>query len=352
MATLSDTMGLYLDSRRGQGIRPATIRNDRKDITKLLLAVGNIPVDRLEPRHIDALFAAQSHLSDSTSNQMHTTLSAFFKWCRAHRFLRPDQDPLAGRRLRKVRRPERGRVHLSQFPALLDAAGNHHPRDRAAVALGLFLMLRQSEIATLRIRDVDLQARRIEVEIHKTADRDSMPISSELDAELRTWLTTYVRLAGPLQPDWYLIPSKTRIPDRRRPDGTWERSTEQALRPYRQTTHLEDIVKRALEGIGYEVRDTNGRSRQEGFHTLRRSGARAVYEELRSAGYDGAMARVQAFLHHSSVTMTEKYLGLKLDRDLRDQETAGQPLLPSLAGVLSTHGESDDHSLRPVRTAG
>ena len=68
-----------------------------------------------------------------------------------------------------------------------------------------------------------------------------------------------------------------------------------------------------------------------GLHVLRRSSARARFDEMVNLGYDGALRRVSAWLHHSSVTITEIYLGLELDRAQRDEETKGKVMFPSLA---------------------
>jgi integrase len=87
---------------------------------------------------------------------------------------------------------------------------------------------------------------------------------------------------------------------------------------------MHDAVQRTLEAAGYQIKDENGRSNYEGSHTLRRSGARALYDRLLDDGHDGAIRVVQAMLHHSSVIQTEHYLGMKLDQARRDKLLKGQ----------------------------
>ena len=118
------------------------------------------------------------------------------------------------------------------------------------------------------------------------------------------------------------------------------------------------IAQRALVGIGFDTHDEHGVTAREGMHTLRRSGARALFNELVLEGYDGALRTVQSYLHHSSSTMTERYLGLAEDRHRRNKEFVGRNLYPSLAqGVIRIgedgHGSSQDGSVgvRRLRSA-
>ena len=72
----------------------------------------------------------------------------------------------------------------------------------------------------------------------------------------------------------------------------------------------------------------------EGFHTLRRSSARAFFESLRERGEgrDHALMIVKDFLNHASVAQTEHYLGLNQERTIRDALLKDQPFLTRLAG--------------------
>ena len=61
---------------------------------------------------------------------------------------------------------------------------------------------------------------------------------------------------------------------------------------------------------------------------MRRSGARALFDQLVQDGYDGAIRTVQAMLHHTSVTTTEVYLGIHLDKKRRDEAIRGKVMFP------------------------
>jgi hypothetical protein len=65
----------------------------------------------------------------------------------------------------------------------------------------------------------------------------------------------------------------------------------------------------------------------EGCHTLRRSGARALFDDLvERGGYDGVLRHVSAMLHHKSTLMTERYLGLDVDVKKRNDLIRGKKM--------------------------
>lgn len=351
---LSETIDEYLLARAAMGVKPNTVRNDKRACLRTLTIIGNLYLANITPRHIDAVFVdAATTNSDASLNTMQASLGAFFTWCRSRGYMRRDHDPLAGRRLRPVKARDRRRVPLAKFPALLDAAP--HPRDRMVVACGLYLFLRASEIESLKVGDVDLASGGVRVQVHKSNIIDFMPISEELDGELRNWLRYYQDKQGPLNSEWHLCPAKRIHQPVRGEAGRFVRMEgTDVLRPVQQMVRVAEIVQRTLAGIGFDTRTADGGATWEGVHTLRRSGARALFDEMSSAGYDGALRRVQAMLHHRSSQTTEHYLGLDLDRKQRDDAIKGKPLFPSLAdpGVttLRTHGERDEGGLRRVST--
>jgi integrase len=315
--TLDDAIEEYLMSRRSRGLAEGTLKGDRLVLRQLLTATGNILLRSVEPRHIDLFFDGKV-LQDSGHNLYLTRLRGFFKWARARNYIR--QDPTYDRSHVKVGEEDtRLFVPGDRFEELLDAA--EHPRDRIMVALGLYLFLRVSEAVTLTVGDVDLDNSEIAVRVHKTKGYDLMPICEELEGELRRWLTWYAEhLDVPLAPDMLLVPSKKDWRSLPGPDGKFVRSdqTRVQLQPYRPVVRGEQITKRALERLGYPTF-------REGGHTLRRSGARALFDTLRAEeGKDGALQQVKVMLHHKHVSMTEHYIGIKPERDLRDQRLKGR----------------------------
>lgn len=323
---LSDAIDEYLLTRLAAGIAPSTIAQNKVHLLQFLAEVGNIQVTNLNARHVDMIFTFWAGKATGTINASASSLRTFMDWA-ARRGMTPrGVDLLAGyRRHRKVAEPNRAMVPVDKFPVLLDAA--RHPRDRMVTALGLYLFLRQSEMRTLRIGDIDLTNQEVAVTVHKTKQFDRMPICSELDTELRQWLTWYAEQKGPLQREWYLVPSKDHVPfTRNKETGRWEPDGDKParLKPTTPMSSPHRIVQTALAELGYETF-------QEGVHTLRRSGARARFDALREQGYDGALQEVRAMLHHASVAMTELYLGIHVERLRRNESVKGRPLYPTIA---------------------
>lgn len=337
---LSDIIAEYAIARQARGMKPNTLRNERRSLDLLLSTIGNVQVRHITDRHINQ-FLATARTRGHGAGQMNihvATLRPFFEFCRQRRYMPSHQNPIAGLGwFRQVPR-SRLRVPAARFPSLLDAAP--HPRDRALVAVGLFLFLRQSEAvgiptspdSGLRIGDVNLETGEISVAIEKTGQRDIMPISAELDRELRRWLTWYAEHAPrPLTKSDFLLPAK----ERPQKTGNGQSSfvtVDDTGRPHpdRRMVKSEDGVKRTLLRAGFPIRDANGKATREGMHTLRRSGARALFDRLVEQGYDGAIRTCQAMLHHAGVTTTERYLGLDLDISKRNDLIRGNDLFPSV----------------------
>lgn len=328
--TLSDARDLYIQQRRAKRKALATVRNNDYVLRRFLTVTGNLYVHNIREHHIDEHFVEASKTrGDESLGVDHSTLNGFFKWAVRNGYMVRSQNPMEEREApRFTPRPWRG-VHLSKFPALLDAA--QYPRDRMLIALGLYGLGRATELTAIRIRNVDLDAARIAVIRSKVHDSDRIPISSELDEELRLWLKLYTEEVGVLRPDYFLLPTKTRPRLVTQPGGLGiaDRSTVRLV-PERKIHEPHNVVKAALEAIGFPTRDEFGNSLNEGMHTLRRSGARALYDTYVELGYPDALRRVQVILGHKSVTQTEHYIGIYPDRVVRDETIAGKVMFPSL----------------------
>ena len=329
--TLDSAISGYLAVRESQRYAANTQRNDERALRSFMAAVGNIQVANVEPRHIDTFFAlVGSRLSPGTINMYNSSLRSFFKWCRQARMMRLDSDPMVGRRFLKTLPKQKVRIPADRFGDLLDAAP--HPTDRAVIALGLYLFLRQGEIQTLRVGDVDLARGEVNVSVWKTKQRDVMPICEELDTELRRWLTYYSSQCD-VKPEHYLVPGKTAP----RFTGTTEglkKVNDSELCPTRPVSKVFVTVKRVLVAAGFYVTGECG-------HMLRRSGARALYDRLSSEGHDRAARRAQAMLHHSALVQTERYLGIDIDVKERNDILRGKPMFPKAANVVEIRKASE-----------
>jgi len=319
MTTLTEASTEYVQFLEARGMAKATIRSALNMFTHARKAWGDdLDLQELHPRHIDAFFIGKTW-STGTRNVYLQSMKSFFKWCRTHRYLPPDYDPAEGWTARPLEKTERTWLTLPVLRALMDATD--HARDRAFIAIGIYTFLRASEIINLRIGDIDIDRSELRVYRIKTKQRDRLPICLELQVELVRWLDYYRNERGDLDPDWYLVPSRGPRPmkgihGQRKLVPTGEPNP---LRPAQQIGRPQRIVKSAMDALGI---DKHG----DGCHVLRRSGARAMYESLRDMGHDGAARRTQSMLGHSSLIMTEKYLGLDHERMQRNEALAGKPM--------------------------
>lgn len=324
--TLSDIIDEYLDHRR-LWKASNTCANDAKALRKLLAWIGNVQPRSITGGHMDRYFLFRSGtLSANSLNTEAAIMRTFLEWARKRGYLARDQDPMSGVVAHKVPPVKRLLIPASRFPALLDGAT--HPRDRISVALGMYLFVRASEIVTLRVGDVCLDRGTIDVVVHKTSQRDEMPICSELDHELRRWLTWYTSvIPGGLLGGHLLVPAKTSPRLTRTIDGPKVSDWGTPI-PDRRMGHPHAPVQRALSACGYSEKG-------EGGHTLRRSGARALYDRLAEEGHDRALRRVQAMLHHTTLSMTERYIGIDVDRRERNMILSGKPMFDTGGSVTS-----------------
>lgn len=335
---LSEAIAEYTLHLEARGLEPRTIRNALQPLRRAVAEWGPIQTGSITGQHIDRLFR-RSKWSPSTRNLYLGSLRGFFAWCRREGHIARDFDPTDGWKNARVPKRERLRVPVGEFPALLD--GCHHPRDRMVCALGLYTFLRGGELATLTVGDLDLRAFTLNVHRHKTKEQDVLPVCAELAEEAERWLAHYRRdqSRAALPHWWMLVPSK-------HPNATrYNRETRQIevvrdvpapLRPEKQMTHPYRAVQRALKELGY---DTLG----EGEHTLRRSGARALFDSLRDQGYDGALMRVSSMLGHKDTKVTQTYLGIGLERIQRNESLAGKRMFGTVsdATILRLPGADD-----------
>lgn len=322
---LDETIQEYLGSRRSAGYAKNTLRVEQQALDLLLVTVGNIQSRSLDAKHGEMFVAAMTGkaMKPSTVNLYRGAFRRFCKWAAQRRYIPSTANPLGStRNLRVIAQPRR-RVASRDFGRLLDAA--EHPQARIIVALGLYLFLRASEIILLDVEHVSLDDGKIRVFQPKTGRWDDMPISKRLDAELRRWLTWYAAdladTKGPLQPHWPLVPA-------RKQSTLWNDGSGKCggrpmiplkgqMNPPRRSAQIQGKVQDALRGVGWDVDPSD----REGVHTLRRSGARALYERLitiEDRARDDAIGTVQAMLHHKTRAQTEHYMGLEAEQERRD----------------------------------
>ena len=322
--TLGNAIDNYRRHLQARNRAESTIQNSIQPLRFLYRAVGDIQIRHLRPQHIDRMFQGKTW-SVSTRNLYIGYLRRFTAHARRQGWMPRDEDPMDGWEIDRVPRKEYLRVPVERFGELMDATD--HPRDRIVIALGLFTFCRSSEVSTIRVRDLDFGRNEVEVFRWKTSQPDTMPMSSELKAELLRWFAYYEhRMGETLHSNWLVAPALGPVVLSNSPvNGRFEKVTdEQRIKPEDKMGHPYAPVQRALAALGYDTHQTGG-------HTLRRSGARAWFDTLRADGYDGALKRVASMLGHADTRVTERYLGLGIERMQRNEMLAGKPMFPSMA---------------------
>jgi integrase len=334
---LSPLVDEWIASLESNAFKPTTVRTYTAHARRFLNFVGNIQVKSVTAKRVDDYFNTLRARGQkgSSMNLAKVVLVQLFEFARQRRYLGNfDPSPVAHRGNFPPSLRQRRRLGADEFPALLDAAPN--PRDRITIALGLYLLLRQSEIMGLKVGDIDLRHGEVGVRIGKSDLFDYMPLSAELERELRRWLTFYAERAGELQDEWHLVPAKTayKITEDSRHGGRMRVDVNAyAFRPERPFGEPHNAVIAAMAVLGYAERQDNGESHRDGIHTLRRSAARAIYDRLVDDGYDGALRTVQSWLHHKSSKTTELYLGVGFDTKRRNDMFKGKEMFPVKTGA-------------------
>lgn len=323
---LSDAIDEYLDvsiSSKAPGTLPAL----RSSLKSFLTDVGNIYTKSLDVRHVERWLISNRHWAASTRAVMIGRVSGFMNWMRRRNYLEPRANPMDGIGGGKIARKPRLFIPRHDFGRVLDVAGESGPRDRIITALGLFLMVRASEMRLITWGDVDEE---IAVYRSKVYDYDDLPISRDLAAELATWRNVLCRNLEVTAPDprWYVMCRLTRADDRNE-DGTFVGSRGGGYLPDQPLVRPLLRIKPILARAGYGGAGV-------GMHTLRRSGAQAMLEHMMDSGLgrDRAFDTVRDMLGHGDVHTTMVYLDWQTNRKRRNQLVRDMTLLEPEGGEV------------------
>jgi integrase len=311
-----------------RGLAPKTIKGQQVGLRLMQRSIGDLMLDSITSQHIDRLFNSNTWAASTRNNRV-GQYKAFFGWCRSNRYMNPMSDPMTGWRQRAVPVRNHLRIPHAEWPRLFEAC--QHPQERIVVATGLYLFLRASEQQDLRMSDVKLADNTIQLWRRKTQHTQVMPISSELETEIRTWLT-YLSERYALQGDHHFICARNKDMQHDPNTFLWIAGTG-TLNLERPVYKPHLIVQRVLKRAGYTV------EKGQGEHTLRRSGARAYFDHLVAHGYDGALRQVQTLLGHSTAVTTERYLGITLDQRRVLEALAGKPMFSVGGNITPIRGE-------------
>lgn len=328
---LSDAIDEYLIIRSGKR-SGATVRGDDQSLRKLLAFVGNLRVASLDVEHFAKFFygpngLVNQGLGNATFNVHRARVNFFMSWCKSKKYttkvnLLFDVDARA-----TANAPERVRLTQAQLRTGLSLAPT--PRDRLLWMLPACTGLRAGSIQSITTQQVDLDGGWLRnVKVKGDNKYMSLPISDDLDVEIRRWLTIYQESCGPLQGEWYLIPSRRRCGYVKTENG---RENLGFFRHYpgQPIAHPAPVVKVILGRMGLDAKG-------EGMHTLRRSGARVLFDTLTERGEGRAIHIVREFLGHRNIAMTEHYIGTTVEKRKLEEAIRGHSILgfEDQAGVI------------------
>lgn len=312
MPTLREAADEYLAHLRARSQSESTLKGARTCTDQFIAVTGNIQMKNVSGRHVDAFFARHHKWRARTINIRLAVIRRWWKWAATRRYVRADQDPTVMWRAVKAEPDTLTRVKLDEFATLFSACDNVY--HEALIAMGLYTFMRASEMSSLRVSDLDFAQSRIHVTRHKTKDTDSLPMAVELEVVLRRYLAWYEDRAT-TTPGAYLFP--IRVGQGQNAEGvlSWDDAGLDVYRPL-SSTYITRQVTRILRNAGLT-------DRHVGAHTLRRSGATALYHSLVARGVADAMEIVSSMLGHKSIATTEAYLGTNFARRRRDDALAG-----------------------------
>jgi integrase len=305
----------------------ATAHTDyRSTLNRFTKRVGDCHVGSLTPDHVEDFFygpgdSLSATCSASTMSTQKTRLKPFLVYCHRQGWLRCSADAMLAE-VRPKRRTNRNRyrMDLPELRRLIDAATD--PRDRALVAFVANTGVRISEALAMNVEDVNFPRGELYVTLVKTNTEETLPMTADLEGELRRWLVTYEEQAGKLERRYALFP-----PYHKNRFTSFTVVGPKRLNPQGRITYPRSIIQKVATTAGIELEPGDG------WHTVRRSFARIIYEGARTHGYDDALRITQAALNHAKVTTTERYLGLDIERQRYADMMKGKVFLtPDIKG--------------------
>jgi integrase len=336
----------------GTRLAPGTARNRTWLVRRLIRAAQRHHGPNVAPRQLCitciSQFLTEINEKGGTGNYNAAigAIKDFVRFLRRNGDISINQSErlLEGRRTKKFTRQPKMFIPAEQFGNMLAPAS---PWDRGVLSFALYSLARQSEIRAVQLGHLDLGERAVLLYRLKRRRHTAVPITPTMRCELDRYLNWYAMrmhttAAAMLadHPDWYLYPRMqvTHGFSNGRYDAKlfrWEPVPE--VPPQR----LERVIKRALDTLvpAGEDRVPGQYSWQqfkgEGMHTIRRSGARAMYLHLRETqGRDSAAIQVSLMLDHEDPKVTLAYIGMDEEREelhawLRENDPYGLTTAPA-----------------------
>lgn len=240
----------------------------------------------------------------ASQDQARATIWQFADYCQEKGWLPADAMPRKNMgwrpKQKTVERVEYPTVAESDWPEVLQRAGEVHARCRMAVAFGLYTSKRVSEYTRVQLRHINFDARTIMFWTQKAGKHELFPLYDALMDEVKLFLDWAVENHGDPHPDWYMVPSRVRA-EYMRGSGIYVR-----VRQNPRLFPVDMFARSSTETVNLDVRKVLatfgvGPNEGTGTHTWRRSAAN-VADERHGRQF------AQAMLGHARPETTAAYL--------------------------------------------
>jgi len=282
---------------------------DRDLFTQLaMVLVEGSSVEERQQRLAEGRKVRRGRSTKQSQDQVRTTLKQFAKFCHQRDWLDGKEtlidEIVLGRKDVVDETPPREKLRKKpeEWAAILDEAERKHPRLRMALAIGIYMTRRISEVAWLTWGDIDWEERIIKFNNQKGGRLHVMPFRDVFIEELiryRTWWTEHY---GPPLPRQYVCPSKLK-PSQLKGAGSHVRYRN-GRAPWPMDPNRKATVQ-TLERENAVLLNRLGVDRTKvvaGTHTWRRSGATQI-------AVTNGMGAAQYALSHKSIVVTQEYTG-------------------------------------------
>lgn len=280
LTPINPTIDTWLDSLAQQRRQsPHTVSNYRRDLGKLLVMAGDIPLDKILPHHIRR-FIAQMHGGGLSGRSIARTLSAwrgYFAWLGQRGAM--SANPCEGIRPPKSPKLLPDALSVDETMRLLEPDETADPqldaRDQAMFELFYSSGLRLAELAGLDVATLELALSDGEIRVlGKRSKARIVPVGSKAREALAAWQVERSALAKPEEQALFVSRRGTRLT----PRAIEARLKQRAIR----------------QGLPVHVHP----------HMLRHSFASHVLQS------SGDLRAVQEMLGHASIASTQVYTHL------------------------------------------
>jgi site-specific recombinase XerD len=192
ITTTTQSLELFMTALLGQNYSPKTLRAYGDDLRQFIQWVGENRVDWDNPRRFTRAdiegfmsYLAGQHMTGITRVRKLAAIRKLFTFMEENRIIagNPANAVKGARREEK----EPGILYREQYKALLYEASDH-PRDYAIIMTFLQTGIRLSELANLRVDDVDFENKVLSVRQGKGKKDRQIPLVDEVVKALRNYL--------------------------------------------------------------------------------------------------------------------------------------------------------------------